>query len=185
MSYKGWVFIAVSLFATGLVFGIMTAGSLSGMFGEQTDDMKRLAELFTTLPQPSLAVAIFLKNVSAVAVSFVLSPLLWLVPILALLLNGWLLGLVSVLVLQEKSMGFLLAGLLPHGIIELTGFFIAEAVALSFGTTVILALFKKEKGGVRPAFRRSLKYLGIAFGLLLVAALIEAYITPLALKLAA
>jgi stage II sporulation protein M len=105
------------------------------------------------------------------------------VPITGLVLNGWILGAVSVVVAQEESLGFVLAGILPHGIIEITAFLIAEAAALSIGATVIVALFKKEnRPQVAHAFKQNLRYLIIAMVLLIPAALIETFITPIFLS---
>ena len=88
--------------------------------------------------------------------------------------------MVSALVIQEKSLGYLLAGLLPHGIFELPAFIMGEAVALSFGTAVTLALFKKERRKLLlPNLRQNLRYLVVALTLFLPAAIIETYITPL------
>jgi len=86
------------------------------------------------------------------------------------------------MVIQEKSLGFLLAGLLPHGIIELPAFIIGEAAALSFGAMVILVLFKKkERSQLVPSLKQNLRYLMIAFALLIPAAIIETFVTPLLL----
>ena len=116
-------------------------------------------------------------------VSFALSPVLCLLPILTLMLNGWLLTFVSSAVMQEKSLGFVLAGLLPHGIIEIPAFILGEAAALSFGAMVILVLFKKkQKNQLVPSLKQNFKYLMIAFALLVPAAIIETFVTPLLLK---
>jgi stage II sporulation protein M len=116
-------------------------------------------------------------------ISFALSPIFCLVPVVALIINGGLLGFVSVLVIQEKSLGYLLAGLLPHGIFELPALIIGEAVALSFGTAMLLALLRKERRSqLLPNLRQNLRYLIVALALLLPAAIIETYITPLLLR---
>jgi len=102
------------------------------------------------------------------------------VPILTLAVNGWLVALVSTIVVEEESLGFVLAGLLPHGIIELPALFIGEAAALSFGAMAVIALFKKEKRNLLlPSLKQNLKYLSIALALFLPAAIIETYVTPL------
>ncbi len=76
----------------------------------------------------------------------------------------------------------MLAGLLPHGIFELPALILGEAAALSFGAVVILALFKKERRNlIPPSLKRNLRYLMIALALLLPAAIIETYVTPLLL----
>ena len=182
MSYKRWIFIAILLFGAGLVFGLAAPPNIAGLISE---DIAALEELSRILAPFSVftAIFIFLKNISALLLSFVLSPILCLVPILALITNGWVLAFVSTMVIEEQSFGFLLAGLLPHGIFELPAFFLGEAAALSFGATAILGLLKKERRSlVLPSLNQNLKYLALAFALLLPAAIIETYITPLLLK---
>ncbi len=183
MSYKWWLFIAIFLFSSGLVLGLSTPAGIAALPPEEVAALEELAELLSSLQQSSILMLIFFKNVSALLLSFALSPVLCVVPIMALTANGWLVGLVSSTVLQEKSLGFLLAGLLPHGIFELPALIIGEAVALSFGTAAILALFKKERRKLLlPNLRQNLRYLIIAIALLLPAAVIETYITPLFLS---
>ncbi|HUU64912.1 MAG TPA: stage II sporulation protein M [Dehalococcoidales bacterium] len=179
MSYKKWIFIAVGLFAIGIALGLAMPANIAGLL---TDDLAAL-EAFASILGPfkvTTALIIFLKNVSALLVSFLFSPLLCLVPILALTVNGWLLSFVSVIVVQEESLGLLLAGLLPHGIFELPALIIGEAAALSFGTMTIVALIaKNRRSQLLPNLKRNLRYLVIACALLLPAAIIETYITPL------
>ena len=84
---------------------------------------------------------------------------------------------------HQKSLGFLLAGVLPHGIIELPALFIGEAAAFSFGTAVMLSLFSEDRRKqVSSNFKQNAKYLALAVLLLIPAALIEAYITPLLVR---
>ncbi len=115
--------------------------------------------------------------------SFILSPIFCLVPILALTVNGWVLAFISAIVIREESLGYLLAGVIPHGIFELPAFILGEAAALSFGTMAIIALFKKERRNLLlPNLKQNSRYLVIALALLLPAAIIETYITPLLLR---
>lgn len=163
--------------------GLSSSEPATGLLGENLAALEEIADFLAPLPPSEVFVIIFLKNVSALLVSFLFSPLFCLVPVTALVINGWLLGLVSIMIVEQESLGYLLAGLLPHGIFELPAFFLGEAVALSFGVTVMLALFKKERGQIiRSSLRRNFKYLFVAILLLLPAAIIEAYITPLLLS---
>jgi len=87
------------------------------------------------------------------------------------------------LVVQEESLGFLLAGILPHGIIEIPALIIGEAAALGFGVSLIIALFTGNRSKMLlPAFKTNLKYLIVALALLVPAAIIETFITPLFLS---
>jgi stage II sporulation protein M len=182
MSYKRWLFTAIFLFVMGIVLGLSTPlGDLETLFAGIAG-LEDFAGLLETLPQAAVFVLIFLRNVSVLIISLALSPFFCLVPVIALVVNGWVIGIVSMAVLQEESILYLLAGLLPHGIFELPAFIMAESVALSFGATLVLALFRKERRGTLvPDLRRNLRYLEIAIGLLFVAAAVEAWFTPLLL----
>jgi len=183
MSYKWWILIAIFLFGVGILLGLAVPTSIAELPAEDISDLVELADFLSTLPKWAVFLIILFKNVSALLISFILSPLLCLVPVIALVVNGWLIGLVSTTVLQEESLGYLLAGLLPHGIFEIPAFIIAEAVALSFGTALMVAVFKKERRNLLVLhFRQNLKYLAIALALLLPAAIIEAYVTPMFLS---
>ena len=144
MSYKRWIFAAIFLFGVGLVFGLATPAGIVSLIAEDIAALKELASLLASLPLALVAVIIFLKNASALLISFVFSPIFCLLPILTLTVNGWLLAFISVIVSQEKSLGFVLAGLLPHGVFELPALIIGEAAALSFGAMAVILILKKE-----------------------------------------
>ena len=181
MSYKRWIFIAIFLFGIGLVLGLATPTSIAALLSEDIATLEELSDILVPFRFPTVML-IFLKNVSVLLISFVLSPILCLIPILALTVNGWLIAFISVAVVREESLGFLLAGLLPHGIFELPALILGQAAALSFGAMVVLTLFKKERRNLLlPSLKQNLKYFGVALALLLPAAIIETYITPLLL----
>ena len=183
MSYKWWLIIAIALFLGGLLIGLVTSAGVTGLLAEDVAALGELADLLGPLPQASLFLVIFIKNVTAVLISFAFSPFFLVVPVIALVFNGGLIGWVSAVVIQQESLGYLLAGLLPHGVFELPAFIMGEAVALSFGAGVILAVFNKDKrSGLLPGLKTSLKYLAVVIALLLVAAIMETYVTPLLLS---
>jgi len=182
MSFKQGLLIAIFLFGTGLIIGLVTPASTIDLLFDEISAFEEFADILAPLPQLALFIIIYIRNLSVVLISFAFSPFFCLVPVLTLFSNGLFIGIVSILVLREESIGFLLAGLLPHGILELPALIMAEAVALSFGTSVFQALISKEKRGlVLPNLRKNFKYLVIAAGLLFIAAIIEAFLTPLLL----
>ena len=182
MSYKRWIFVAVGLFAIGMAIGLAIPTTLADFLAEDLAALEELAAILGPF-QISTALFIFFKNVSALVISFIFSPFLCLTPILALTANGLVLSFISTLVIQEESLGLLLAGLLPHGIFELPALIMGEAAALSFGATAMVALISKEKRSrLKPNLKQNLRYLVFAFILLLPAAVIETYITPLFLS---
>ena len=182
MSYKRWIFIAIFLFGIGLALGFALPTGTARLFSQDIVALKEFSGILASLPLPLVAMFIFLKNASAMVISFVFSPILCLMPVLALTINGWLIAFVSTAVIQEESISYLLAGMLPHGILELPALILAQAAALSFGAIAILALFKREKRKLLlPTLKQDLKYLLLALALLLPAAIVETYVTPLLL----
>jgi len=183
MSYKWWILVAGVLFGIGLLLGIVIPAGSTSLLSKDIAALAELSDFLFALPLPLMAVVIFFKNVLALLVSFALSPILCLAPAATLVINGWLITLVSTIAIQEKSLSFVLAGLLPHGIIELSALILGEAAALSFGAMVILVLFKKkDRSQLVPSLKQNLRYLVIAFALLVPAAIIETFVTPLLLK---
>ncbi len=184
MSYRVWVLVAAGLFATGMLLGLAMPDDTGDFFAGDIATLEELAKLLDLSPfTVSTAVFIFLKNTSALVFSFILSPLLCLVPIIALIVNGGLISFVSITIIEQESVGLLLAGLLPHGIFELPALIIGEAAALSFGAMAIIALIsKKRRSQLYPNLKQNIKYMALAFALLLPAAIIETYITPLFLR---
>ncbi len=180
MGFKWWVYLATFLFGVGLAIGLTTPAGL-GLPYEYMAGLEELSRFLVPF-SPVTAVIIFIKNVVALSIGFIFSPVLCLVPVLTLTVNGWLIGFISVVVAQKESVGYILAALLPHGVFEIPALIIAQAAALNFGVMAMLALFKKERRGLLLShLRRNLKYLIIACALLLPAAIIETYVTPLLL----
>ena len=182
MSYKSWLLVAVLLFIAGLILGLVTPDEATRFITEELEELEGLADYLTPLPETYVFILIFLKNVSVVLISLAFSPILCLVPLITLVLNGWIIGWVATSVLQQESLGYLMAGLVPHGIIEVPAFIMGEAVALSFGLAMMISLLKKKK---TPPFidnlRQNSKYLVASGILFLLAAVIETYATPLLL----
>ena len=179
MRYRWWIFISIGLFSIGIAGGLAVPAGAANILSEELIYLKELAKLLEPFTV-STAVFILFKNISAVLVSFIFSPFLLLVPILALTFNGFLLSFISVAVIKENSLGLLVAGLLPHGIIEIPALIIGEAAALSFGSMIIIAVFSKQTRGQLPArLKLSLRYMLLSFALLVPAAIIETFVTPL------
>ena len=144
MSYKRWSFVAIFLFGIGLALGSAPLFSIADVMSEDLMALEELANRLATLPQFVVFAIIFIKNASVLMLSFVLSPILCLVPVLSLVLNGAVLGFVAVTVAGQESVGFVLAGLLPHGVFEIPALIMGQAAALSFGAMAITLVLKKE-----------------------------------------
>lgn len=146
---------------------------------QSTPDLKNLQE---SINAPFL----FLNNTRAVvfifalgAVSFsVLGIILYMVNIS---LMGGLFGLVQLLGLHPWPL--FIAGVLPHGIFEIPALMFGSASMLYFGATLVTPQVGKSMGEVILELSADWTkiFLGVVMPLLAVAALIEAYVTPLLL----
>ena len=180
MNFKPWVLVAVALFSIGLVFGLSLPDSNTGALSAETNALEQLATFINSLPPLAMFGLILLKNVTAVLFGFIMSPLFLVVPVLSLVLNGWLIGAVAGTVVAEQSVGYLLAGLLPHGVFELPALFMGEAAALSFGLAAMQSIaFRGKRDQLTVTLKSDLKYLGISLALFVPAALMETFVTPL------
>jgi stage II sporulation protein M len=186
MRFRFWVIIAAGLFIIGILAGMAVRNTMpadvTGFFSEQETSLSNIATSLRTSPL-AILIFIYFKNALAVIISFLLSPFLCLVPVLALFFNSAFISYVSIEVIQEKSLGYLLAGMLPHGIFEIPAILIGEAASLSFGVATIIAVFSRARSEkFRTGLKENFKYLLISLALLAPAAIMETFVTPLFLK---
>jgi len=121
---------------------------------------------------------IFTNNLNSSLLSFIVGAFFGIFPLISVSLNGYLLGFV-----MERSIGLAGIGvvwkLFPHGIFELPAFFLAGALGLRLGATVIskikmLISNKNKKGYLLGNFQKSAKvFIFIIIPLLLIAGIIE------------
>ena len=183
--FRIWVIIATGIFLVGLVGGlIFSINSDIDAVDFFADDLAYLDDIGDLLEPGTIGTffLILINNVVAFFFTLALSPFLLLMPVFSLLLNGAIISVVSVFVARAESLGFVLTGLLPHGIIEIPAYIMGEAAALSFGFFLMASIFSpRRRSRLGMDLRRSLKFFLIAVLLLIPAAIIETFVTPLLL----
>ncbi len=99
-------------------------------------------------------------------------------PILFMVANGYVLGVVLSLREPEWGIAGVLMAVLPHGILEIPAVIIACSYGVWLGTKFAAALFKGSE--FKPYVVHALKvYVAIVLPVLLIAAAVEVFITPL------
>jgi len=172
--------LSTSLFLVGLLAGY-TLPSLSPETARMVYDLLREAVLGrvggSLKPGLGLSMLIFTNNIR-VALMTLLLGFTMAMPILVVLGNGALLGLVCAM---EVSMGrpplLILASVLPHGVVEVAALVYTVSVSLELGLALWLRILRgsRELNGV---LRRLPRDLVVIVALFLVAALIEGFVTP-------
>ncbi len=129
-----------------------------------------------------LVLIIFLNNAIKSLVFMLAGFFFGIAPILFIATNGFLLGIV--LAVKEVDFGFfrVLSFVVPHGIFEIPAVILASAQGVLLGYRFYESLFKGKE------FKRHVKdsvvfYLKYVIPILLIAAFMEVYVTPLVASL--
>lgn len=124
-----------------------------------------------------LALAIFANNMRVALVTLALGLTL-VVPVIVVVGNGALLGLVSsVSVSMGRSPAVVLASILPHGVFEIPALIYTASISLELGTLLWMRVLGKA-GGLEEALRRLPRDVAAIVALFLLAALVEGLVTP-------
>lgn len=129
------------------------------------------------------ALALFGNNLRAMVLSTLYGfiPFLYL-PALSMGINAILLGMVASSVNGQWLL--LAAGILPHGIFELPALCLSLAAGLCLCQNINRYIRKNEKGIMKPLLLNILRVTGlVVIPLLVVAAIMESYVTPAVMQL--
>lgn len=121
----------------------------------------------------SLPFIIFYNNLRVAVVNLLLGVTL-LAPLGIAWFNGFIVG--SIATYGDVTRNIIL--LLPHGVIELTAILYSAALGLKIGVELVKKVLLK-RGSPLEAFKYALSKFKLIFILLLIAAVVESYITPL------
>jgi stage II sporulation protein M len=180
-SIRVYIGLSVAIFAVTAVMGYYTAEYNPALADEW---LKELDALKWILGQPPIIIMIiiFLKNFLASIMSVLLGLGMGIMPLIVDTSNGFMLGLVSYSVLQKEGLLYLLAGILPHGIIELPTVLVSIALGFRLGYVLILSVLG-ERADLREEIEIAVHFLiRWVMPLLLLAAAIETFITPIAIS---
>ena len=125
----------------------------------------------------AMAASLFIKNMTAVLITIALARRTRGISVAVLLIvNGLLIGAVlNLLRAQGYAVKWLAAGIMTHGVFELTGLFLAGALGLR-----LVLLPAEHLAGYKKELR--LVIASVLIPLFLAAACVEAYITPAVIK---
>lgn len=193
--YHGYLIAATVLFVIGILLGIAAAiyypELIQQAIAQLEEQLRRLGEdIFTAKLSQGIWI-LFLHNLRALAMIAILGLILGIYPAFAMLLNGLIIGVVGVLSVAASSLAGFLAGIVPHGILEIPALLIGASVGLRLGLAPLFnrksSPFSAPKPNAWQGYRQELaaasKLLVICAVLLLFAAIIEVAITPLVMGL--
>ncbi|RQG94533.1 stage II sporulation protein M [Natrarchaeobius chitinivorans] len=180
IEHRRYVWFATGLFAFGILVGValLLAGVNllellmelleEGLFPEFEDEEFELTATF------------FIVNNSQPFVLSIIGALsLGVLTAVIMLFNGIIVGNVVAAIVGVTGFDYVIVGLAPHGIFELAALFIAAGV----GFRLLYRLAERVLGRRdtflgKPYVLRTLAFVGFAWLLLVLAAFVEAYVTP-------
>lgn len=148
-------------------------------FGNSIGDLSEYSAL-------SFAIFIFLNNLRATLIAWIsgLIPFIF-IPAIICAINGGVIGAVLKITSEEGSVFKDIAtSILPHGVFEIP----AICIAVAMGISLCVFVIKKIRGKSDASLTKFLKaqffyFLKVVLPLLIVAAAIEGFVTPLIMNL--
>ncbi|MBH5316316.1 stage II sporulation protein M [Paenibacillus sp. GSMTC-2017] len=169
---KNRLLLSSILFSSGLFMGV-----LLGSFVNIHPDLYY---------RPGQDIAWYNLALNNIAVALLIAGtgiLLSIPTIIMLLFNGIMIGFIIMLSAAVHSYPTLLAGLLPHGILEIPALLLAGAIGLRPLGFFARAIKLREKIQWRKEARQSAALFAVVTVMLIAASLIEAHITPVIMDL--
>lgn len=175
--HKPYIYIVLLAFIIGFITGLLTPPEVAGSYVLSiSEKLMPLAE--KAKPRTFMgALIIFLNNWVTAVIVFVVNVV---APIIVGY-NGWILGIFASYMNSKGLILTYILGVIPHGILEIPALILAGASGLRFGRLLVGKLYYKLRGkkySIGLSVEGSLKLLATSIVMFLIAALIEAFITP-------
>ncbi len=126
-----------------------------------------------------LIMFIFINNAVKSFATMILGLFLGFFPLIFVTFNGMLLGIVAFSEVEKSGLVPFLAGILPHGIIEIPAVVISVGVGFKLAHEVYKVILTSE-GNIRKEIARGISiFIHLVLPMLMAAAIIEVLITPM------
>jgi len=178
-----YILIVTSIFIISLLAGLLVSLKDLGLPENYLEVLKNSFGWIKILSPIQIMLVIFLNNAVKSLLSIVLGAGLGIIPIIFIGGNGIILGLIANEASKQQGIIFVLAALLPHGIIEVPMVLISAGLGLRLGYSMYNSM-KGEKRDMRYELIESLRiFMRIIMPLLFIAAIIETFVTPLVVSM--
>jgi|Deesub1362A_J573_1020465.scaffolds.fasta_scaffold00328_4 stage II sporulation protein M len=177
------------IFKTAVVLSFLFFISAYAGFhlADEFPQIKEMLERFFSqfkgyIEDPPMFMAILLANNAGKSfVAMIGGFFFGILPVAFILINGFIVGIVVSFTQPELGSQTVLLAILPHGVFEITGVIIACSYGVWLGVRFYYSLFRGEE--FLPYLKEALyAYFRIVLPLLILAAFIEAFITPALVK---
>ncbi len=183
-SVRKYVLVVVVIFILSIITGLLESEKNPELSKNLLEPFEKLINWIKTINPPILQtmvllMIIFLNNALKSLAAIFLGVGFGIFPLYLVAINGEAVGIVTNIFSREKGILYVLAALLPHGIIEIPAILISAGMGLRLGHMVYLSL-RGLQTDIRSELRLSIRfYIRVIAPLLFIAAMVETFITPL------
>jgi len=178
-----YILVSALLFLLGIIAGYYFTEAYPSESEEIISLLEKTYKPVLEMNKVSQVLFIFLKNGVTSFFIIILGVIFGFLPIVSLLSNGEILGILANFTLEKYSIFYFLSGILPHGIIEIPCFLITSAIGLKIGKTLIKKILGKG-GSLKEELTSGLNvFLRIILVFLFLAAIIEVLISSELLRI--
>jgi uncharacterized membrane protein SpoIIM required for sporulation len=131
-----------------------------------------------TATSGALATSIFTNNIVVTMLAFAGGLLLGLGTVAALLYNGLLIGVIAGVLGQEGQTERFFVYIVPHGVLELSCILVTAAAGLRMGMAIVAPGRATRGAALRVAAREGVEVVMGTAGFLVIAGLVEGFVTP-------
>lgn len=171
--------VVTVIFLISLYLGYLWAESSPTVASELVNEIFKGLSFVKILPDFVIFIFIFFNNSVKSLLSMLLGVVFGIIPVLFVLFNGYLIGVVISVFSKNLGIWKILLMLIPHGLLEIPAIIVACSYGLKIGVTVAKKIIG-ENVSVFEEIKKALEiYAKIVLPILLTAAFVETYITPL------
>jgi stage II sporulation protein M len=182
---RGFIAFAFVLFIVGIFLGYLFSGQFS-FLSSSIENLRRIGEQVHDKTAFNIGVFIFENNLRVSLVILCLGVLLGIPSILGIVMNGALIGFLFASMGKAPTVSLLLLfvfGILPHGIFEIPAFVISGAFGMKIGYVLLRPLVGMTRlKSFGHVWKEVLWIAPVVVMLLVVAAGIESFVTPVLLR---
>ncbi len=180
-SSRKYFIAAVAVFTLSFAAGVLISVKNPDASEKLLEMLKDTLGSITALNPFERMLEIFKNNVRTSFIALLGGLVVGIIPFFIVVINGAVLGILVELFLRRQGVFFVIAGILPHGIIELPMVLISVGIGFRLGHFAYLSItLQKTMHELLYELKHGVFfYIKIVVPLLLLAALIESYVTPL------
>lgn len=181
-SLRPYFILTCILFLFGIIAGYLFAIYQFDIVNELINEFQKKIDSVSGASQFELMLFIFSNNAMVNLVLIISGIFFCILPILIILTNGILIGIVFFQFASQYGFLLVFITLIPHGIIELPITFTSASIGMKLGLRTFQKLFQIKHVDLKYEFLNAIRiYLIIVIPLIFLAAIIETYVTAMVL----